>query len=66
MLKSFYDNQDYKWFYVMVKDYDDRVRVHALHYDKLYEIIEGLENPIDEYTTLVPLFDPGLETCILT
>lgn len=66
VLKSFYDNQDYKWFYVMVKDYDDKVRVFVLHYDQLYEVNEGVESPIDEFTSIVPLFDPGQDTCILT
>lgn len=66
VLKSFYDNQDYKWFYVMVKDFSDKVRVHVLHYDELYEVCEGLENPFDEFTAIVPLFDPGQDCCILT
>lgn len=50
----------------MVKDFSDKVRVHVLHYDELYEVCEGLENPFDEFTAIVPLFDPGQDCCILT
>lgn len=70
VIKSCYDNQDYYWFYAMVKDLDDKVRVFVLHYDQLYELNEGLEQPFDgkillliiyiclEYTNIVALFDP--------
>lgn len=31
----------------MIKDLDERIRVFVLHYDKLFEINEGLLNPFD-------------------
>jgi hypothetical protein len=33
VLKSFNDYQTHKWFYVMIKDYDEKVRVFVLNFD---------------------------------
>jgi hypothetical protein len=49
----------------MVKDVDDKVRVFVLHYDQLYELNEGLEAPLDEYTNLIALFDPQSDCNIM-
>lgn len=36
-------------------------RLYVLHYDEIYEIKEGLEEPIDNFTSFVHVFCPTEE-----
>ncbi|CDW71887.1 wd-40 repeat protein [Stylonychia lemnae] len=73
LIKVAEDQQRNEWCYIMMKQEMQKVgeepsylvRLFVMHYDEIYEIKEGIEDPIDIFTSFVHVFSPSEEAYLV-